>query len=224
MKPKVKLAEARIAEGKQIALYEHDGDYSISLDSQELMHSRAHASELLLGTLGVRKLLPDQAAVVLIGGLGLGYTLRAVLEASGASVSVDVIELVPEVVAWNESFLKPLNGDLLNDPRVTLKTEDVTRLVRQGAPESYDVVLLDIDNGPMPMVAERNKTLYSFTGLRAVYRALRPKGRAVFWSAVPDADFEIRLKRAGFRVDAVPAKIHAAAKRAAYMLYVADKA
>lgn len=224
MKPKRKLADAALADGKRMTLYAHDGDYSISLNGQELMHSRAHASELLLGELGVRRLLKDQAATVLIGGLGLGYTLRAVLENSTELVHVEVAELVPEVIDWNHQFLQELNGELLQQPRVQLIEGDITRLVRQGEPNRYDVLLLDIDNGPMPMVTDRNKTLYSFTGLRAVHRVLKPKGRAVFWSAVPDHDFEIRLKKAGFQVDAVPAKVHPSAKRAAYMLYVADRA
>lgn len=223
MKPKIKLAEVQTTDGKTLALYAHDGDFSMSLDGQELMHSRSNSSELLLGELGVEPLSDEAGGAVLIGGMGLGYTLKAVLEQVNAATVVTVVELLPAVIAWNRAELLELNGQLLSDPRVVVCEADVTRLIRKAAAYSYDVILLDIDNGPVSMVTKENDRLYSGSGLRAVHAALKPAGRAVFWSASKDDKFESRLNKVGFTVRAVPAKVHPSAKRAAYILYVADR-
>jgi len=222
MKPRVKLAESTTADGGAMALYEHDGKYCISYAGQELMHSGANASEILLGEIGVELLEHDAAARILIGGLGLGFTLRSVLASTGPNVVVELIELLPEIVSWNREFLKSLNGELLDDPRLEIHTTDVVGYVRKAERARYDVILLDVDNGPVAMVSETNVSLYSNTGLRWLRGSLKPEGRAVFWSAGPDLRFEDRLKRAGFRVSKVPAKVHAGSKRAAYLLYVAN--
>ena len=205
-----------------MALYEHDGKYCISYAGQELMHSGANASEILLGEIGVELLERDATARILIGGLGLGFTLRSVLASTGPNVVVELIELLPEIVSWNREHLKSLNGELLDDPRLEIHTTDVVGYVRKAERARYDVILLDVDNGPVAMVAETNVSLYSNTGLRWLRGSLKPEGRAVFWSAGPDLRFEDRLKRAGFRVSKVPAKVHAGSKRAAYLLYVAN--
>lgn len=205
-----------------MTLYEHDGSYCISYAGQELMHSGANASEILLGEIGVELLDQDAEARVLIGGLGLGFTLRSVLERVGPAVTVELVELLPEMVAWNREYLKSLNGEMLDDPRLEIHTTDVVAYVKKAERERYDVILLDVDNGPVAMVSETNASLYSNSGLRWLRGSLTPKGRAVFWSAGPDIKFEDRLKRAGFRVSKVPAKVHAGSKRAAYLLYVAN--
>jgi spermidine synthase len=222
MKPRVKLAESTTADGGAMALYEHDGKYCISYAGQELMHSGANASEILLGEIGVELLEHDATARILIGGLGLGFTLRSVLASTGPNVVVELIELLPEIVSWNREYLKSLNGELLDDPRLEIHTTDVVGYVRKAERARYDVILLDVDNGPVAMVSETNVSLYSNTGLRWLRGSLKPEGRAVFWSAGPDLRFEDRLKRAGFRVSKVPAKVHAGSKRAAYLLYVAN--
>jgi spermidine synthase len=222
MKPRVKLAESTTADGGAMTLYEHDGKYCISYAGQELMHSGANASEILLGEIGVERLEQDVEARVLIGGLGLGFTLRSVLERVGPAVSVELVELLPDIVEWNRQHLKSLNGEMLNDPRVEIHTTDVVAYVRKAERARYDVILLDVDNGPVAMVSETNVSLYSNSGLRWLRGSLKPEGRAVFWSAGPDLRFEDRLKRAGFRVSKVPAKVHAGSKRAAYLLYVAN--
>lgn len=222
MKARVKLAETTTAEGANLALYEHDGTYCISYAGQELMHSAANASELLLGEVGVARLQSTAEARVLIGGLGLGFTLRSVLQNVAPTVTVEQIELLSEIVQWNRDYLSSLNGDLLRDPRVAMYVADVVDYVRRSERDRYDVILLDVDNGPVAMVAEGNASLYSNSGLRHLRAALKPGGRVVFWSAGPDLRFEGRLQRAGFRVTKLPAKVHVGAKRAAYMLYVAD--
>ncbi|MFP6854343.1 MAG: hypothetical protein VB980_01060 [Opitutales bacterium] len=221
MKPRIRLAEATMPEGV-MELLEHDGSHVITLAGQELMHSRSHASESLLGSLGVSRLGSETTGRVLIGGLGLGFTLRSALETVGSGTKVEVAEIVTEVIEWNRTHLNHLNGSLLNDPRVEIKTADVTRLIREAEPDSYDAILLDVDNGPSPIVSAGNLSLYSKTGIRAIARALKPDGRLVVWSAGQDQGFENRLGKAGFRVEPVPAKAHDGAKAASYLLYLAE--
>lgn len=223
MKPRVRLADAGLADGTVMTLYEHDGAYSINVAGQELMVSRASASEELLGKLGVAALKGNAPARILIGGLGLGFTLRSVLESTGSKVLVDVVELIPAVVEWNRTHLKELNGALLDDPRVKVRQEDVVHAIRGAEPETFDAILLDVDNGPVAMVARSNRSLYSGSGVRAIRDVLKQGGRAVFWSAGPDRVFEARLSKFGFKVEAVPAKLHGNAKKFTYTLYVADK-
>jgi spermidine synthase len=206
-----------------MALYEHDGAYSISMTGQELMHSKASASESLLGKLGVEHLDYAKPARVLIGGMGLGFTLRSVLESAGAEVAVELVELIPEVIEWNKVHLDGLNGECLDDPRVQVRTEDVTRVIHSANPKTYDSILLDVDNGPVAMVASRNKSLYGQSGINAIKRSLTPSGRAIFWSAGQDNKFDSLLKRSGFDVRVVRAKVHETAKRPAYFLYIAEK-
>lgn len=205
-----------------MALYEHDGAYSISFRGQELMHSEASASELLLGKLGIERVARAPAVRVMIGGLGLGFTLRTVLEGLGADAQVDVLELVPQVVAWNRQYLKDLNGALLEDPRVNIIEGDAVPHIRKSQAKAYHAMILDVDNGPTGMVKASNNTLYSFSGLRSVRAALAPGGRAAFWSAGEDPHFKARMETVGFRVGHIPAKVHERAKRAAYVIYVAD--
>lgn len=221
MKPRVKLAESTFT-GGVLSLTEHDGSYSISLDGKELMHSRANASELLLGSLGVARLNNETDARVLIGGLGLGFTLKGVLESVEDKTIIEVAEMIPEVIEWNRTYLKNLNGSLIDHPQVEIRSVDVTRLIQQTEPNTYDAILLDVDNGPNAMVADTNASLYSKNGIRSICRALKNDGRLVVWSAGPDQGFEKRLERAGLQVEAVRAKAHAGAKSPSYFLFLGD--
>lgn len=223
MKPRIKLAEVKTPDGGQLSLYEHDGVWSMSLNGAELMHSKASASERLLGELGIQRVGRNRPARILIGGLGLGFTLRAVLESVGQEAVVELVELLPDVIEWNRQHLQELNGALLDDTRVRVIAQDVGLVIRESEEKRYDAILLDVDNGPVAMVSAENRWLYSSKGLKAVRRALVPGGRAVLWSAGPDKAFENRLRQLGFAVEAVPAKVHENAKRAAYLLYVADR-
>jgi spermidine synthase len=223
MKPRIKLGEATLAGGGVMALYEHDGDFVINYQGREIMHSRANSSELLLGETGVAGREDVTNKRILIGGLGLGFTLRRVLELVGSGAEVEVVELVPEVVKWNETHLQPLHGNLLADPRVRVRVEDVRTVIRRSEAGRYDAILLDVDNGPVALVTEANRSLYSQTGLRHIHRTLKPAGRVVFWSAGPDPRFAARLKQNGFTVTETPAKVHGGARRAAYLLFVADR-
>jgi len=223
VKPHIKLAETKTPDGGTMSLIEHDGSFVISLDGAEIMHSRASTSEELLGELGVEGLNTDTASRVLIGGLGLGFTLKTALEFGGPKTTVEVAELLPEITEWNRTHMHKLNGSLLENPRVVIREENVIRLIRKANPKTYDSIMLDVDNGPVALVVKNNYSLYSNTGLRAIREALKPKGRVVFWSASPEPKFVPRLRSVGFNVTAVPAKVHEGAKRAAYMLYVGDR-
>jgi spermidine synthase len=223
MKPRILLAESTTPDGAPMSLYEHDGAYSISFKGQELMHSKASASELLLGKLGIERHIKKPQPRIMIGGLGLGFTLQTVLAGLGADAKVDVVELVPQVVRWNRAFLRDLNGALLDDPRVNVIEADVVKLIKKGEAQSYDAMILDVDNGPTGMVKASNDTLYSHSGLRAVRKMLQVGGRAAFWSAGDDPHFKARMEKVGFRVGHVRAKIHERSKRAAYVIYVADR-
>lgn len=225
MKPHVKLAEAPAPGGGRLTLHEHDGAFCIRINGQILMDSSATASETLLGDLAVDRPLAAMNAspCILIGGLGLGFTLRRVLAGVGPGARVVVAELIPEVVAWNRAFLRPLNGALLDDSRVALVEGDVGTLIHRASPASFDVVLLDVDNGPVAMVQDDNRAIYSRAGIGRIAASLRPGGRVAIWSASRDDAFADRLAACGFAVETVPARTWAGAKRPAHVIYVADK-
>ena len=223
MKPNLKLAEAATPDGARLTLHEHDGTFCIRVNTEELMHSAIHASEVLLGELAAAPLFAHAHPSVLIGGLGLGFTLKAVLEKLGPESTVHVAELIPAVVAWNREFLSGLNGALLKDPRVEIVVADVWDVIAQAGRARYDAVLLDIDNGPRAMVQKQNFRLYDRNGLQRIATVLKPGGRVVVWSARQDHDFAERLADVGFEVQVVPAKLYPNAKRCAYTIFVADK-
>ena len=224
MKPQVKLGEARTPDGGKLALFSHDGRYAIRLNGQELMHSAVATSEIQLGEMAVAKISRRSSARILIGGLGLGFTLDAVLARLGPTAAIDVVELIPEVVTWNRTHLASLNGSKLADQRVTTTVDDFSVFLRRTPPAVFDVIVLDVDNGPTAMVHRPNAGLYDAGGIHRLAAALSARGRLAVWSASPDAAFERRLVQAGLSVQAVPAKVHTGARRAAYMLYLADKA
>ena len=223
MKPNIKLAETTTPDGERLILYEHDGTYCIRLGSEELMHSSVSASEILLGELAAKQVAKYDRPRVLIGGLGLGFTLRSVLENIGPEAVVEVAELMPAVVEWNRQYLRDLNGKLLDDQRVQLRIEDVWGIIANTGRSVYDAILLDIDNGPTAMVQKGNKRVYDTAGLRLIAKALKPGGRVAIWSARPDHAFADRLAENGFTVEIVPAKLYANAKRCAYTIFVGDK-
>ncbi len=223
MKPHIKLAETSTPDGKSLTLHVHDGDFSLRVNGRDLMHSSVSASELHLGELAAERVTGSEKARVLIGGLGMGFTLKSVLAAAGPNVKVIVAELIPEVVDWNRTFLGELNGKLLDDPRVTILIENVNSVLGRAKPGEYDAVLLDIDNGPTAMVQAGNAQLYDKRGILRILRAVKPGGRAAIWSASVDREFAMRLKKAAGKMTAVPARLHANAKRSTYTIYVADK-
>ena len=223
MKPNRKLAEAAAPNGGVISLSEHDGSYCIRLNGRSLMHSSAAASELLLGELAAAGLAGRAHPLVLMGGLGLGFSLKGMLGKLGPRAAVQVAELIPEVLVWNRTFLSGLNGKLLDDPRVEVLIEDVRDVLARAGRDRYDAIVLDIDNGPAAMVQKANARLYDHAGIRTMMAALKPGGRAAIWSETPDHGFAARLSEAGLLVETIPAKRYPEAKRDTLAIYVADK-
>lgn len=224
MKPSVTLAQTTLPGGATLSLCTRDGHYSLRVAGRELMGTVAASSEMRLAELGCDKLGAGRAVRVLIGGLGLGFTLRRVLDLVGPDATVDVAELLPEVVDWNREWLQSVNGRLLADPRVSVVIDDVLAVLARADAGRYDAILLDVDNGPPASIVDpATSRLYADQGFAAVWRALRPGGRAVFWSASADRAFVRRLTRAGFRATAVGAQAHPRAKRETHTLFIADR-
>ncbi|MCE9609860.1 MAG: hypothetical protein K8R23_06585 [Chthoniobacter sp.] len=224
MKPFRNLAQTRTPDGSLFTLHEHDGDYFLKLNGRQLMSTTATVSELLLAQLPCARLAGVPQARVLIGGLGLGYSLQRVLALVGPRAVVHVAELLPEVVAWNREYLHAVNGRLLDDPRVEILVGDVFEIIRKAGKAAYDAILLDVDNGPTSFVQPKNSRLYDRHGFGLIRRALRPGGKVAFWSACPEPGFIRNLGRAGFATQAVPAKAHERAKREAHVIYLATPA
>lgn len=200
MKPWELIDSVTLADGDQLVLRRRAEEFSLQLANFELMNSRQHDSEEQLAELGIDTRGPLAGAHVLVGGLGMGYTLRAALDRLPADARVTVAELVPEVVAWNRDFMGHLAGEPLNDPRVDVAIGDVADVVRKGR-ASFDSVIIDIDNGPEGDSHDGNNWLYSSAGLAATKAALRPGGLLTVWSTYPSEAFTKRLRRAGFDVD-----------------------
>jgi spermidine synthase len=217
------LAETRTPDGSRLTLHEHDGDYFIKLNGRQLMGSNSTTSEIMLAYEACRNLGRSPQRRVLIGGLGLGFSLKRVLEMVGQIGIVHVAELIPEVIDWNRQLLSAVNGKLLGDKRVEVFAEDVFALIRRGAKNPYDAILLDVDNGPTSFVQTKNSRLYNRRGLQAIWDALEPGGRVAFWSAEPEPGFRDSLSRAGFTAEEYPAKAHERAKRCAHMIYVGER-
>lgn len=187
------------------------------------MSTTSTTSELLLAELPCQDLRNRPNACVLIGGLGLGYSLRRVLELVGPDAAVQVAELLPDVVAWNREFLGGVNGKLLDDPRVKIIVGDVFEVIRNAGNARFDAILLDVDNGPTSFVQAKNSRLYNRRGLGLISRALRPGGKVAFWSACEEPEFLKTLSYAGFKAEAFPTKAHERAKREAHVIYMGGR-
>ncbi|MEO7156824.1 MAG: hypothetical protein ABI039_04635 [Vicinamibacterales bacterium] len=198
MKPLELLGETRTPDGTLITLTRRDREYIILAAGKPLMSSRMHGSEQALATFGCRN-LPTEDARVLIGGLGMGFTLRATLDLLPSDATVVIGELVPAVVEWNRGPLGPLAGHPLRDPRTRLAPGDVGETIRNSR-QAFDAILLDVDNGPDAFTAPENTSLYNDAGIAAARKALRPGGTLAVWSAWEDRKFEQRLKYGGFTV------------------------
>jgi spermidine synthase len=199
MKPTVKIATAHTPDGGEMVLYQHDRDFTITVNGEDLMLSRHHESELELARLGCAHLDGRKTPSILIGGLGMGYTLRQALDMLSVDAEVVVGELLDAVVEWNRDYLGELNGWPLADERVELKAGDIVERI-SGTRGQFDAILLDIDNGPSAMTSAGNSRLYSYEGIWACRLALRKQGCLAVWSAGPSKDFEQLLMSCGFHV------------------------
>lgn len=196
-------------DGGELRLFERDNEFAIRIAGGhgDLMNSRTHGSEDALGTLACEAWRDKQAARILIGGLGMGFTLAAALPSLPADAEVVVAELVPGVVQWNRDLLGGCAGHPLTDERVRLEIADVGQLINRAS-ATYDAILLDVDNGPEGLTHPQNDHLYSFQGLRAAYNALRGSGVLAVWSASPAPRFTSRLRKVGFSVDERRVRAH----------------
>jgi spermidine synthase len=222
MKPTIKLATAHTPDGGEMVLYQHGSDFSIKINGQDLMNSRRYESELELARLGCAHLEGRKAPSVLIGGLGLGYTLRQALDMLSPHARVVVGELLGAVVEWNQEFFGKLNGHPLRDERVDIKRGDVVDIITRSR-NRFDSILIDIDNGPNEMTDLGNRRLYGREGILACRRALREQGCLAVWSAESSKKFEQLLMSCGFHVRRFRAPAHKGSKSQSYFVWVASE-
>jgi spermidine synthase len=206
-------------DGGELRLMRRGQEYSIMAGPIELMNSRLSGSEEALATLAHERLAGVAAPRVLIGGLGMGFTLRTALAVFGPKTRIVVAELVPAVIAWARGPLAGLHGDSLDDMRTDLREGDVAALIAEGG---WDAVLLDVDNGPRGLSRPGNDGLYSPRGLAEAKRALNPGGLLAVWSSVRDSDFTRRLIQAGFGVEEIGVRAHRG-RGARHVIWVATK-
>jgi spermidine synthase len=211
---------ARIPGGDELRLYRRGDDFIIAIGGNELMNSRMSASEEALAVMSCARLRKPDAAQLLIGGYGMGFTLRAALAALGPDAKIAVAELVPEIIDWARGPMAGLAAGCLDDPRVELIIGDVAAAIAAGRGR-YDAILLDVDNGPDGLVRAANDGIYSATGLASAKAALRPGGILAIWSAAPDPRFTRRLAVAGFAVEETSVRARAGGKGARHMIWFA---
>ena len=207
MKPFERLGEARTPNGTVITLYRHDGSYVIRADGIELMSTRRHLSEDRLAEVACAPLRDVPDARVLIGGLGLGFTLRTALRQLRGDAEIVVAELLAEVIAWNADPRYDLSGDAMSDPRVRMVQDDVIEVLRAN-PGGFDAIMLDTDNGPDGMLISENASLYSRSGIATTVAALRKGGSIVYWSVGDDPKFVTALRKSGLTVTTLRVRAH----------------
>ena len=219
---KVDTADIPGADG-ELRLMKRGTEFSIMLGTNELMNSRLSGSEAALATLACKKIDAVNSPRLLIGGLGMGFTLRAALAVLGKEARIVVAELVPAVIAWARGPMAGIFGGSLSDPRVDIRETDVTDAIKSH-PRTYDAILLDVDNGPEGLTRKTNDRLYDAGGLQAAHRALRPGGVLAVWSSGPNARFSKRLGSAGFAVNEVAIRATGTGGGARHVIWLAVKA
>ena len=221
MKVRELLATAQVPGGDELRLFRRDRDYMIVLDRNELMNSRMSGSEEQLATLTIAKLKNRTNPRLLIGGYGMGFTLRAALAVLPPQASVVVAELVPEIIAWARGPMAELTAGCLDDPRVRVIEGDVAAVIA-AARGNYDAILLDVDNGPDGLTRPGNDGLYSASGLAAAKAALVPGGILAVWSAADDPAFTRRLHLSGFKASPTRVRARASGKGAQHTIWLAE--
>lgn len=216
------IGTAQVPGGTELTLYRRGGDYMIVMGHNELMSSRMSGSEEALANMTHERLGTRAKPHWLIGGYGMGFTLRTALAALGKDAVITVAELVPEIIAWARGPMAELAAGCLDDKRVKLVQNDVAEVIAAGV-GIYDAILLDVDNGPDGLVRPGNDRLYSDKGLRAAIRALRPGGVLAIWSAGKDDAFARRLGRTGLQVDEVFVRARSNGKGAKHIIWFATK-
>jgi spermidine synthase len=206
----------------ELRLMRRGTEFSMMLGQNELMNSRLSGSEEALATLACRRIEAIKRPHLLIGGLGMGFTLRAALAMLGSEARIMVAELVPAVIAWARGPMADVFGESLDDPRASIRQADVIEVI-QSHPSAFDAILLDVDNGPEGLIRRANDALYNLKGLRAIRRALRPGGVLAVWSSGPNSSFSRRLRDAGFDVNEVGVRATAKRSGAHHVIWFATK-
>jgi spermidine synthase len=222
MKPRLKIATANTPDGGEMELFQHDRNFAININGQELMNSLHHESELELARLGCAHLTEHKSPGILIGGLGMGFTLRQALDMTSPKSQVVVGELLASVIKWNKEFIGQLNGDVLSDARVDIQRTNVVGLILRSK-NKFDAILLDIDNGPAAMTDSGNRRLYAQEGIQACKQALRNKGVLAVWSAEPNKRFEKLLMTCGFFVTRFRVPAYLGSKTQSRFIFVASE-
>ncbi|SIQ00130.1 hypothetical protein [Bosea sp. TND4EK4] len=223
MLPWTTLDTAILPDGSgTLRLKQRGGEFSIMLGSNELMNSRLSGSEEALAGLTCQRLAGRPRPSLLIGGLGMGFTLRAALAALPPDAAVEVAELIPEVAQWARGPMTPVFGGCLDDPRVTLSIVDVAAAIA-AAEDRYDAILLDVDNGPEGLTIAANDRLYGEAGLGIAKAALRPGGVLAIWSQGPDHGFTRRLKAAGFATEEHSVRASRTGRGARHVIWLATR-
>jgi spermidine synthase len=206
----------------ELRLMRRGSEFSMMLGQNELMSSRLSGSEEALATLACRRIATVRWPHLLIGGLGMGFTLRAALAVLGTDARITVAELVPAVIAWARGPLAEIFGESLNDPRADIRAADVIDVIKTHS-KAFDAILLDVDNGPEGLVRKANDALYDRKGLKAIHRALRPGGVVAVWSSGPNSSFAKRLRDIGFGVDEVAVRATTKRSGARHVIWFATK-
>lgn len=223
MRPWVHLGTANVpGDTTQLRLMQRGDEFSIMVGTNELMNSRLSGSEEALATLAAERIGDRDSPRILIGGLGMGFTLRAALKSFSPTSEIVVAELVPEIVTWARGPLQPIYGDCLDDPRFRVEIGDVGAVIAAGKTR-YDAILLDVDNGPDGVSREGNDGLYQRAGLAQAHAALKPAGLLCVWSAHPSAPFARRLGGSGFAVEEIATRARAGGKGARHVIWIATK-
>ncbi len=220
MKPRELLATAQVSGGSELRLFRHDRDFTIMLGNNDLMSTRMSGSEEALAVMTCERLRGRNAPHLLIGGYGMGFTLRAALAALGQGARASVVELVPEIIDWARGPMAALTAGCLDDPRVDLVAGDVADAIA-AARSRYDAILLDVDNGPDGLTRADNDQIYSIKGLALAKAALKPGGVLAIWSAAPDSAFSRRLKDVGFKVEEVSVRARSNGKGPRHVIWFA---
>jgi len=224
MIPWLQVDTARVPGAEvELRLMRRGTEFSMMLGPNELMNSRLSGSEEALATLACKRLEAVKGPHLLIGGLGMGFTLRAALAVLGAEARITVAELVPAVIAWARGPMAGIFGDSLSDPRANIREADVADVIGARA-SAFDAVLLDVDNGPEGLIRKANDALYDPQGLKAIRRALRPGGILAVWSSGPHPAFTKRLRDAGFDVNEVNLRATTRRSGARHLIWFATKA
>ncbi|MEJ0022310.1 MAG: spermidine synthase [Alphaproteobacteria bacterium] len=223
MKPRELIGTASVPGGEDLRLFRRDDDYVIVLGGNELMNSRVSGSEEALAVMTCARLKGRAAPHLLIGGYGMGFTLRAALGVLGPDARLTVIELVPEIIDWARGPMANLTAGCLDDPRVNLVIGDVAAAIAAST-RGFDAILLDVDNGPDGLTRAGNDQIYSMMGLGLAKAALKPGGILAIWSAAPDAAFARRLSHIGFKVEEVSVRARSNGKGAKHVIWFARAA